>query len=96
MFSDDNRVATKKFKEFNEARNNYKCLEEQVNRNRLTDTEARLEIKKLLGTMEIAQVKSLPKTKRNEVLQKVKGIEGLSLRQAARIFGVSLNLVFKA
>ncbi|MCC3648470.1 transposase [Cytobacillus oceanisediminis] len=96
MFSDDIRVARKKFKEFNEARNNDKCLEDQVNQNRLTDIEARLEIKKLLGAMEIAQVKSLPKAKRNEVLQKVKGIDGLSLRQAARIFGVSLNLVFKA
>jgi putative transposase len=46
--------------------------------------------------MEIAQVKSLPRAKRNEVLRKVKGIKGLSLRQVARILGVSLNLIFRA
>lgn len=67
-----------------------------MNQNRLTDTEPRLEIKKLLGQMEFAQVKSSPKAQRNEVLQKVKGIDGLSMRQAGRIFFVSLSLVFKA
>jgi putative transposase len=96
MFSADITVAIKKFKEFNERKNNDTCLEDRVARNRLTDDEARMEIKKLIGLIEIAQVKSLPKEKRNEVLRKVKGIDGLSLRQAARIFGVSLSLVFKA
>ncbi|MBG9657905.1 hypothetical protein [Cytobacillus firmus] len=67
-----------------------------MNRKRLTDKEAAFEIKKLPGTIEITQVKSLPKEKRNEALRKVKEIDGLSLRQAARIFGVSLNLIFKA
>lgn len=96
MFSNDIKVARKWFKEFNETKNNDTCLEDQVNRKRLTDKEAVMEINKLLGPIEIAQVKSLPKEKRNEALQKVKEIDGLSLRQAARIFGVSLNLVFKA
>ena len=41
-------------------------------------------------------VKSLPKLRGNEVLRKEKGIDGLSWRQAARIFGVSANLIFKA
>ena len=50
-------------------------------RRRLTDEEARIEIKELLGAIEIAQVKSLPKLQRNEVLRKVKEIEGLSQRQ---------------
>ena len=47
---------------------------------RLSDEEARLIIKELLGTMEIPQVKSLPKEKRNEVLRKVKAINGISMR----------------
>ena len=96
MFSADSELARKRFKEFNERINNDQCLDEGEYKNRLTDEEARLEIKKRLGTIEIAQVKSLPKVKRTEVLRKVKAIEGLSLRQAARIFGISLSLVFKA
>ncbi|MCM3443095.1 hypothetical protein [Metabacillus halosaccharovorans] len=90
-------MAKERFQEFNERKNNDKCLDDTVNeRKRLTDEEARLEIKKLLGPIEISHVKSLPKVKRNEVLRKVKAIEGVSLRQAGRIFGVSINLIFKA
>lgn len=53
-------------------------------------------IKDVLGGIEIAQVKSLPKLQRNEVFQAVKKIKGLSQRQAARILGVSASLIFKA
>ena len=96
MYSPDIKIAQDLFKEFNERKNDDQCLEEKVHETRLSDEEARLKIKKLLGTMEIPQVKSLPKEKRNEVLRKVKGIDGISLRQAARILGISLGLVFRA
>ncbi|WP_234978337.1 transposase [Bacillus tuaregi] len=95
-FSSNLFKARVRFKEFNERKNNDKCLDEPMNGKRLSDEQARLEIKKRLGTVEIAQVKSLPKLERNEVLRKVKEIDGLSLRQIARIFGVSLSLVFRA
>jgi putative transposase len=71
-------------------------LEEKVSETRLSDEEARLKIKELLGNMDIPQVKSLPKEDRKEVLRKIKVINGISMRQAARILGISLNLVFKA
>ena len=96
MYSPDINIAQDLFKEFNERKNDDQCLEEKVRETRLTDEEARLKIKGLLGTMEIPQVKSLPKEKRKAVLRKVKGIDGISLRQAARILGISLGLVFKA
>lgn len=95
-FSIDIFKARERFKEFNERKNNDKCLDEPVNERRLSDELARLEIRKRLGTVEIAQVKSLPKLERNKILRKVKGIDGLSMRQAARILGVSLSLVFRA
>jgi REP element-mobilizing transposase RayT len=98
MFSDDITIARERFKQFNEQNNDDQCLEDQPRQKRLTDEEARLEIMKWLGlgAEEIAQVKSLPKVKRQEVLRKVKEIDGLSLRQAARIFGVSLSLISRA
>lgn len=96
MFSSDMATAIKKFREFNERKNNDICLEDTVHERRITDEEARLEIKKILGVIEIAQVKSLPKKERSELLRKVKGIKGVSLRQAARILGVSLSLIYKA
>nr|WP_229683187.1 transposase [Virgibacillus oceani] len=95
IISPDIAIANAIFKEFNESPQNDKCLDDKIKR-RLTDEEARLKIKKLLGEIEIAQVKSLPKLNRNEILRQVKGIDGLPQRQAARILGVSANLIFRA
>jgi putative transposase len=94
--SADKKIAIERFKEFNERIKNDQCLDDEDPEKRLTDEEARQEIKKLIGEIEIAQVKSLPRAKRNEVLKEIKGIRRLSLRQVARILGVSVNLVFKA
>ncbi|OIJ16383.1 transposase [Anaerobacillus alkalilacustris] len=94
-FSADLTTAIVKFKAFNERVNQDQCLEVDVKR-KITDDDARQLIKELLGTIEITQVKSLPKIERNKILRKVKRINGLSQRQAARILGISPNLVFKA
>lgn len=95
MFSNNIMIAIERFKEFNERINNDQCLDDRVKR-RLTDEEARQVIKELLCTIEIAQVKSLPRVQRNNILRKVKKVEGISQRQAARILGISPNLIFKA
>jgi REP element-mobilizing transposase RayT len=95
IFSKDKDIAVIRFKEFNEAKNEDKCLEDNK-RIRLTDDEAKEEIKKFIPKLQLAQVKSLPKEKRDEVIIKLKGIEGVTQRQLARILGISPNLVFKA
>jgi putative transposase len=51
-----------------------------------------MEIRKQFGTVEIAQVRSLPKVRRNELLMNMKDINGLSMRKAARILEVSVKL----
>ncbi|MBT2726362.1 transposase [Bacillus sp. ISL-75] len=96
MFSEDITLAREKFKEFNERVNQDQCLADHVNERRFTDEEAREVIKKVLNGIEIAQLKSLPRLKRNEILRKTKGIKGLSQRQTARILGVSRTLISKA
>lgn len=95
MFSKDKDIAVIRFKEFNEAKNEDKCLEDNK-RIRLTDEEAKEEIKKLIPRLQLAQVKSLPKEKRDEVIIRLKRIEGVTQRQLARMLGISPNLVFKA
>lgn len=96
MFSNEGKVKRERFKEFNEERNDDKFFDEPIFKRRLTDEEARSEIRKILGDVDIPQVKSLPREKRNDLLRKVKQINGVSQRQAARILGVSPSLVFKA
>ena len=96
FFSDDLTIAKEQFIDFNERSLHVQCMDEQeIYKRRLSDEEARLMIKDVLGEIEIAQVKSLPKLQRNEVFREVKKIKGLSQRQAARILGVSASLIFK-
>lgn len=95
MFSEERTSAIAGFKEFNEIRNEDKCLENETSK-RLTDDQARSEIKKIIPVTVMVQIKSLPKAQRDEIISKVKEIEGLTQRQAARILGISPNLIFKA
>ncbi|KMM36771.1 transposase [Guptibacillus hwajinpoensis] len=97
MFGKDRSPAIERFKEFNEIVNDDRCLEDvESYRRRLTDDEARFFIEKIIGKIEIAQVKSLPKERRDPILRKAKCIEGVSQRQIARILGVSQTLIYRA
>lgn len=94
IFSEDKDTAIIKFKEFSEAKNEDKCLED-TKRIRLTDEEAKEKIMKLIPWLHLTQIKNLPKEKRDEIIIRIKGIEGVTQRQLARILGISPNLVFK-
>jgi len=94
LFSDNKQLAVAHFKQFNEAENSDKCLDDQLPL-RMTDEQARERILSQIKGVELAQVKSLPKFERDEIIRKVKGIEGVTQRQAARLLGVSPNIVFK-
>jgi putative transposase len=96
MMSEDLAIAREEFRKFNEETNEDECMDVGWRKRRLTDEEARAEIGELLGDVGIAQVKSLPKSARSDVLRRVKGIEGLTQRQAGRIFGIAASLVNRA
>lgn len=94
MFSEDESIAVRRFKEYNEQVNVDACLDEE--NKRMTDEEARHEIMKIVVGRGLDKVQDLSKKDRNEVIKEVKRIEGVSQRQAARILGISDNLLFKA
>jgi len=95
MFNSSKIEAFELFKEYNESKNNDNCLEDKPN-TRLSDEEAKEEIRKLKLGYDISEIRVLPKVKRNEIIKKIIEIEGLTQRQSARILGISPNLVFKA
>ncbi|RLQ94820.1 transposase [Falsibacillus albus] len=96
MFSPKRHIAQVRFKEFNERVNQDKCLEDHDDSCRkLSDDEARVEIRKCLGPLEIPQLKSLPKEERDKILSRVKRIEGVSQMQAARILGIAAHFLYK-
>ncbi|WP_210366227.1 transposase [Bacillus sp. REN3] len=96
LFSENNNFAREQFREYNETPNEDECLNNRTGKRRLSDDEARQEIKKMLKGVEIAQVKSLPRHERVEVLKDLKTVEGLTQRQAARILGISASIIFRA
>ena len=95
MFSKENDMAIKKFIEYNESVNEDKFLDDDT-RTRLTDEEARKEIINRIHGFGITEIKGLPKVQRDQIILRLKEIDGLSQRQTARILGISPNLVFKA
>jgi putative transposase len=95
MFSQDIDKAKKKFKEYDEIDCENKCIDENI-KPRLTDEQAKMEIRKIIPIYEIAIIKSMAKQKREDILNKVMRIEGLTQRQAGRILGVSQSLIYRA
>jgi len=75
--------------------NEDKFIDDEV-KIRPTVEEAKEEIIKVITGHEIANIKSLPKAQRDEIVARVKKIDGLTQRQIARIFGISLSLINKA
>ena len=92
LFSEEKGTAIKRFREFNESENEDKCLDDIV-AIRLKDEEVRLEIEKIVLGFNLAQIKSLPKNERDEIIKKAKCIDGVTQRQLARILGVSQTLI---
>jgi len=74
---------------------NEHVLEMRVDR-RVTDEEAGAIIKRNLGKMTLSELRQVDKDKRDEIVSRLKEIDGLSIRQIARITGFTVNIVAKA
>lgn len=92
MFYKQKLKAIELFKEFNEQDNADKCLEDIMPKN-ITDDELKDKIKEIIPNINIISIKTLEKTERNEVLKKIKKIEGITQRQLARVIGISQGLI---
>lgn len=94
ILNDDREKAKKEFIIFNEQVNQDNCLD-QSKKGRLTDKEALVEILNVIKGYEIPEIKGLPKPIRCTILRSIKKIEGITLRQAARILGISHVMLHK-
>lgn len=94
MFSHNNEKARELFIEYMGISNERSFDMEAAYR--ITDEEAKAIIKKAIGNLTTNQLQSMEKEERNDLLRKLKDIEGLSIRQIARITGLTFNVVAKA
>lgn len=95
IFREEPEKAMAGFKEFMEQDNDDKCLEDEA-KQRKTDNEVKAEIEKLMNGEPIGRLQALERTKRNEILRKVKQTDGVSLRQIARVTGISVDIIFNS
>jgi putative transposase len=95
MIHEKNEEAIKGFIEFIQMENEDQCLDDQI-KLRKTDDEVKDEIEALMNGEPIGKLSEMEKTKRQEILRKIKKSEGVTQRQIARVTGISPNIIFKA
>lgn len=94
MFSDNEQKARDLFIEYMSG-SGEKVIDPE-DKSRLTDEEAKQMVKNTLGDFAASELQSMEKEERDRLLRQLKGIESLSIRQIARITGITFNVVAKA
>lgn len=72
--------------------NKDRCLEYSENI-KIDDNEAREIIKKIIDVKNINEIQSFEKAKRDNIIKNLKLIDGLSIRQLARITGITKRII---
>lgn len=91
LFSKDRNRAIYLFIEYMQQVNNDQCLDDIVFI-RLSDNEVRTHMKEW-GISHTSQLQNMDKENRNAILARLKKIEGVTLRQLARITGISKSVI---
>ncbi len=95
LFDNSTKNSNDIFRAFMEESDDINCLE-YIERNRITDEEAQLLLKRIVGEQSLVSLKEMPKKDRNEVLRKMKGVEGITVRQISRLTGIGSTTVHNA
>jgi putative transposase len=93
MFSSDKNKALALFTEYNTYKNNDVCMEMEEKTGAADE-----EIRRVLaqhGVKEPYQFKTMEKSKRNNIIKNLKSVNGVSIRQLARITGISKSAIGK-
>lgn len=87
--------AISKFKAYSkeECEEKYLEYEEKI---RKTDKEVLQEVINIVGEQPISVLQTIEKARRNELLRRMKRIEGTSQRQLSRITGINQSIISQA
>ncbi|MEL7657129.1 MAG: hypothetical protein AAGU75_14625 [Bacillota bacterium] len=62
---------------------------------KLTDEEAKLAIQRTAGIITPAELQTMEKRKRDEILRRIKQIGGITTRQIARLTGIAQSVIVR-
>ncbi len=91
MFSTDRNKAVDLFKSYNNENNDDQCMEYAAKLN-LSDQEV-IEFLNELGFVNLSEITRLEKGQRDQVIKKIKNINGVNIRQIARLTGISKSVI---
>ncbi len=91
IFSADRTKAVMLFKDYTSENNTDECLD-YAEKMVASDT-AVMECLNTMGIASISQLQQLPKEQRDEILRKMKEMEGITIRQLARMTGISKSVI---
>lgn len=99
MFLKENETVEKEFLEFNKKalkfQDSIELLEYEM-RNKLTDEEIIYFIKEKMKIDNIQEIQNYKKEYRDEIIRKIKEIQGASQKQIARVLGINLKIIQRA
>ena len=93
LFSSDRRKAIQWFVEFMNESNEDQCLDDHV-KVRMSDKQVREYLYKL-GITNISKLQQMEKEERDSLLARMKGLNGVTIRQLSRITGISKSVIHR-
>ena len=91
IFSKDKITAKKLFQNFTNKKNNDQCLD-YTEKIKISDEEV-LNYFKHLGVTNITELQRLEKEQRDKIIAEIKKVDGITIRQLARITGIAKSVV---
>ncbi|MDF9408837.1 MAG: Transposase IS200 like protein [Pelotomaculum sp. PtaB.Bin013] len=95
IFAEERAEAIRRFREHMKIEAQETCLDDKI-KQRKTDSEVKAEIESMLNGESVMILRTIEKRKRNEILRRIKVVEGATQRQIARVTGLNQSIVFKA
>ncbi|GMA98948.1 transposase [Pelosinus sp. IPA-1] len=95
IFASKKEQAMIYFKNFMNEQNDDTCID-SIETKRMTDQEIKELIKKYASVNSPSELRNMDIMARNQVIRKIKEVEGVSTRQIARLIGISQSIVSKA
>ncbi|MCL6479252.1 MAG: transposase [Peptococcaceae bacterium] len=95
LFDDRKEKAVERMRVFEAEDNDDQCLED-IEQKRLSQEIARQVIAEKLNGRPVEALQQMPSDERKKILKQLKQTEGMSIRQIARITGLTVHAIYKA
>ncbi|AJQ28884.1 transposase [Pelosinus fermentans] len=95
IFAEEHERSIASFKKYMNEQSDDNCIEIK-DAKRITDEDTKKMIQKYANVKMATELQSMERIKRDEIIRRIKGVEGISTRQIARVTGICQTVISKA